>query len=70
MELYHQITKEQATVGKFMDCFNYVRKAIELTESRPGKLSEEEVIYYFKVLMTGIETTYKLRRIHDSLKIS
>lgn len=54
MELYHQITKEQAKVGKFTDCFNYVRKAIEMVEGRVGRLGEGEVQFYFKVLMTGI----------------
>lgn len=34
MELYHKIVTEQARLGKFIDCFKYVKISINFASAR------------------------------------
>lgn len=61
--------KEQTELGKYLDCFEYSKKAIKHAESQE-RLSLEEQKEYFELLLIAMDVTYRLRKIEDMLKIS
>ena len=69
IQLYRKIIEQQEKTGRFIDCYQYIIRAVDYSEKRP-QLESDEMNQYFNLLMIGMEVTYKCRKIEDMLKIS